>query len=104
MEIISPDLQSEWDNNNDNEPDNFYESTEGQELETSIEAAFSTMLKRGIFWHSKHPSLHQARAAALIFFRQYFIRGAPLAMMLLGGQARFKICGIMLTRYLLIVV
>ena len=41
-----PDLQSEWDNNNDNEPDNFYESTEGQELETSIEAAFSTMLKR----------------------------------------------------------
>ena len=41
-----PDLQSEWDNNSDNEPDTFYEATDGAELETSIEAAFSTMLKR----------------------------------------------------------
>lgn len=41
-----PDLQSEWDNNSDNEPDTFYEATDGAVLETSIEAAFSTMLKR----------------------------------------------------------
>lgn len=41
-----PDLQSEWDNNSDNEPDTFYEATEGAELETSIDAAFSTMLRR----------------------------------------------------------
>ena len=41
-----PDLTSEWDNNEDGEPDNFYEATDGAELETSIEAAFSTMLRR----------------------------------------------------------
>ena len=41
-----PDLQSEWDNNNDGEPDTFYEATEGAELERSIEAAFLSILKR----------------------------------------------------------
>ncbi len=41
-----PDLQSEWDNNTDNEPDTYYEATEGSALETSIEAALSNMLKR----------------------------------------------------------
>src|SRR4030067_894290 len=41
-----PDLTSESDNNEDGEPDNFYEATDGAELETSIEAAFSTMLRR----------------------------------------------------------
>lgn len=41
-----PDLQSEWDNNGDNNPDTFYEATEGYELEKAIEEAFLSMLKR----------------------------------------------------------
>ena len=41
-----PDLQSEWDNNGDGEPDNFYEAVDGQELEKSIRDAFSSILKR----------------------------------------------------------
>ncbi len=41
-----PDLQSEWDNNSDDEPDNFYEAIEGAELEQSIENAFLSILKR----------------------------------------------------------
>lgn len=41
-----PDLQSEWDNNSDGEPDTFYEATDGAELEEKIKAAFSAMLKR----------------------------------------------------------
>jgi len=41
-----PDLQSEWDNNGDNEPDTFYEATDGYELEQSISNALSTMLRR----------------------------------------------------------
>ncbi|MEK6679349.1 MAG: hypothetical protein AABY39_08035, partial [Nitrospirota bacterium] len=42
----TPDIPSEWDKNNDGEPDNFYEATEGAKLEASIEAALSDMLKR----------------------------------------------------------
>lgn len=41
-----PDLQTEWDNNGDKEPDNFYEATEGAALETAIRNAFSNILKR----------------------------------------------------------
>lgn len=41
-----PDLQSEWDNNSDGEPDTFYEATDGAELQQKIEDAFSAMLKR----------------------------------------------------------
>jgi type IV pilus assembly protein PilY1 len=41
-----PDLQSEWDADNNNEPDTFYEATEGYELEKAIENALSTILKR----------------------------------------------------------
>jgi len=41
-----PDLQSEWDNNGDGVPDTYYEANDGAELETSIESAFSTMLRR----------------------------------------------------------
>ncbi|MEK6672033.1 MAG: hypothetical protein AABY42_00970, partial [Nitrospirota bacterium] len=41
-----PDIQSEWDQNGDGEPDTFYEAYEGYELETAINSALSTMLKR----------------------------------------------------------
>ncbi len=41
-----PDLQEEWDKNNDGEPDTFYEASDGQELERSIRDAFSSILKR----------------------------------------------------------
>ncbi len=41
-----PDLQSEWDQNSDNEPDNFYEADEGYALEQAIRNALSTMLRR----------------------------------------------------------
>ena len=41
-----PDLQSEWDSDGDNEPDTFYEATEGYALETSIRNALSNMLRR----------------------------------------------------------
>lgn len=41
-----PDIQAEWDTNGDNEPDTFYEATDGAELERSIEAAFTSILKR----------------------------------------------------------
>ncbi|RJQ22240.1 MAG: hypothetical protein C4560_02660 [Nitrospiraceae bacterium] len=41
-----PDQQSEWDNNEDGEPDTFYEATDGAELEQKIEEAFLSILKR----------------------------------------------------------
>lgn len=41
-----PDVETEWDKNVDGEPDNYYEATEGAQLEASIEAALSDMLKR----------------------------------------------------------
>jgi type IV pilus assembly protein PilY1 len=41
-----PDLQSEWDKNGDGEPDNFYEATDGAELEQAIKNAISNMLTR----------------------------------------------------------
>jgi type IV pilus assembly protein PilY1 len=41
-----PDLQSEWDQNGDNEPDNFYEATDGNELEQAIASALSSILRR----------------------------------------------------------
>jgi type IV pilus assembly protein PilY1 len=41
-----PDLQSEWDNNGDGEPDTFYEADEGYALEASIRGAFTSILKR----------------------------------------------------------
>ncbi|HYA12093.1 MAG TPA: hypothetical protein VEF37_03840 [Thermodesulfovibrionales bacterium] len=41
-----PDLQSEWDSNGDGEPDNFYEATEGHELEQGITNALSAILRR----------------------------------------------------------
>lgn len=41
-----PDLQSEWDKNGDNEPDNFYEATDGAELEVALKNAISNMLSR----------------------------------------------------------
>ncbi len=41
-----PDLQSEWDQNNDGEPDTFYEATDGKELEKAIRNALSSILKR----------------------------------------------------------
>lgn len=41
-----PDKQSEWDNNNDGEPDTYYEATDGAELEESIKNAFLSILKR----------------------------------------------------------
>jgi type IV pilus assembly protein PilY1 len=41
-----PDLQSEWDSNSDNEPDNFYEADEGYALESAIRNALSSILRR----------------------------------------------------------
>lgn len=41
-----PDVQAEWDNNGDNEPDTFYEADDGQELENGIRGALSNMLMR----------------------------------------------------------
>ncbi|OGW52284.1 MAG: hypothetical protein A2Y81_06945 [Nitrospirae bacterium RBG_13_43_8] len=43
-----PDLESEWNQDGDTEhkPDNYYEATEGNELEESIRAAFESILKR----------------------------------------------------------
>ena len=41
-----PDLQSEWDSNNDGVPDNYYEADEGYSLEQAIRNAFSSILKR----------------------------------------------------------
>jgi len=41
-----PNLQSEWDKDGDNEPDTFYEATDGSELENGVRNALSTMLKR----------------------------------------------------------
>lgn len=41
-----PDSQTEWDNNNDGEPDTFYEATEGYALERKIKEAFLSILKR----------------------------------------------------------
>ncbi|RJQ49877.1 MAG: hypothetical protein C4538_01375 [Nitrospiraceae bacterium] len=41
-----PDVQSEWDNNNDGEPDTFFEAEEGYVLEQAIEEAFLSILKR----------------------------------------------------------
>jgi len=42
----TPDQQSEWDQNGDNEPDNFYEADKGYALEQAIENALSTILRR----------------------------------------------------------
>ena len=42
----TPNSQSEWDNNNDGEPDTYYEATDGAELEQKIGEAFNSMLKR----------------------------------------------------------
>ncbi|MCX5716930.1 MAG: hypothetical protein NTW44_01205 [Nitrospirae bacterium] len=41
-----PDLQSEWDKDGNNEPDNYYEASDGYEIQTAVENALSTMLKR----------------------------------------------------------
>lgn len=41
-----PDQQTEWDNNGDGEPDNFYEADEGYALEQAIRNALSTILRR----------------------------------------------------------
>lgn len=41
-----PDLQSEWDSNNDGVPDNYYEANEGHSLEQSIRNALSSILRR----------------------------------------------------------
>lgn len=42
----TPNEQSEWDNNNDGEPDTFYEAADGAELEQKIQDAFLSILKR----------------------------------------------------------
>ncbi len=42
----TPNSQDEWDNNNDGEPDTFYEAADGAELEQKIGEAFNSMLKR----------------------------------------------------------
>ncbi|RJQ51178.1 MAG: hypothetical protein C4526_10615 [Nitrospiraceae bacterium] len=42
----TPNQQDEWDNNNDGEPDTFYEAADGAELERKIEEAFLSILKR----------------------------------------------------------
>lgn len=41
-----PDLQSEWDSNNDGVPDNYYEADEGYSIEASIRNALSSILRR----------------------------------------------------------
>lgn len=41
-----PDLQAEWDSNNDGVPDNYYEANEGSELEQAIRNALSSILRR----------------------------------------------------------
>jgi type IV pilus assembly protein PilY1 len=41
-----PDLQSEWDQNSDNEPDNYFDAVEGYELEQAIANALSSILRR----------------------------------------------------------
>lgn len=41
-----PDIQSEWDRNNDGQPDTFYEASDGAELEASIKNAISNMITR----------------------------------------------------------
>jgi type IV pilus assembly protein PilY1 len=40
-----PDLQSEWDDNGDSIPDNYFEATSGYELESSIMSAIAEMLQ-----------------------------------------------------------
>jgi type IV pilus assembly protein PilY1 len=42
----TPNSQSEWDNNNDGEPDTYYEASDGAELEQKIQDAFLSILKR----------------------------------------------------------
>lgn len=41
-----PDLQTEWDQNGDGEPDNFYEATDGNEIEQAVSNALSAILRR----------------------------------------------------------
>jgi type IV pilus assembly protein PilY1 len=41
-----PDLQSEWDKDGNNEPDTYYEATDGYDIENAVRSALSTMLKR----------------------------------------------------------
>ncbi len=41
-----PDLQAEWDKDNDNMPDNFFFATSGEEIEMALNATFSDILKR----------------------------------------------------------
>lgn len=41
-----PDLQSEWDKNSDGKPDNYYEATQGDQLESALTEAFSNMISR----------------------------------------------------------
>ncbi len=42
----TPNQQSEWDANNDGEPDTYYEADEGYALEQAVENALSNILKR----------------------------------------------------------
>jgi type IV pilus assembly protein PilY1 len=42
----TPDQQTEWDNNGDGEPDNFYEADEGYAIEQAVRNALSTILRR----------------------------------------------------------
>jgi len=42
----TPDVQSEWDGNNDGKPDAFYEATQGSELEAKLRELFAGILKR----------------------------------------------------------
>ncbi|MBI5739669.1 MAG: hypothetical protein HZA16_03015 [Nitrospirae bacterium] len=41
-----PDLQDEWDEDNDGNPDTFYEAAEGTSLETALIDAFTDMIRR----------------------------------------------------------
>lgn len=41
-----PDLQSEWDADGDGVPDNYFEATDGAQLETALRSAISSMLAR----------------------------------------------------------
>jgi type IV pilus assembly protein PilY1 len=41
-----PDLQNEWDSDNDGEPDTFYEATDGKQIEEALRDAFENILKR----------------------------------------------------------
>ena len=44
--IPTPGVEAEWSTSGDDQPDNYFEAAQGQDLETALTSAFSGMLKR----------------------------------------------------------